>query len=159
MSEGKGDYTMDDMTLREMRNKEYQRKYGMEMRRRWSEAGLCITCGKNAPEIGFKVCTECLTKQSKQARARRRARQNASKPVPEDKAWIVSDKTCRGCQYFGYLSGTGGTKACNYTLLTGRVRHEPCATCEVKTTGRRLRRAVTLPAPNGDWVKELNTRK
>ena len=150
---------MDDMTLREMRRKEYNREYSKEMYRRRLAAGLCTSCGKNTPEPGFKTCAECLKEQSKKARAKTRAKRIMPKPPEEDKTWIVSDKTCRGCKYFGYLNGSTGLKACNYTWLTGRIRHEPCATCEVKTTGRRARKTPTLPVNNGDWVKELNTKK
>ena len=52
--------------------------------------------------------------------------------------WLVSARACKGCMYYGYLAH-GGTMCCNYTYMTGRIRHNKPSQCEVKTLGKRPR--------------------
>ena len=52
--------------------------------------------------------------------------------------WLVSDASCRGCKYYGNLSKSGsGTKCCDYTYYTGKVRRNKPKKCEVKVKGAR----------------------
>lgn len=55
--------------------------------------------------------------------------------------WLVNDKYCKGCKWYGYLSFSGihGTRCCDYTYLTGLIRHNPPKKCEVKQIGKRPR--------------------
>ena len=54
--------------------------------------------------------------------------------------WLVSDKYCKGCKYYGWLSPSGyRTRCCDYTYYTGEIRQNPPKTCEVKAKGRRPR--------------------
>lgn len=55
----------------------------------------------------------------------------------EMEKWLVSDKTCKGCMYYGRIGGHSGKRCCDYTYLTGRFRKNPPATCEVKKKGIR----------------------
>lgn len=56
--------------------------------------------------------------------------------------WLVSDKYCKGCKYYGYLSNGGhvGVRCCDYTYYTNKIRHNPPKTCEVKQKGKRPRK-------------------
>lgn len=60
-----------------------------------------------------------------------------------DKEWLVSDKACKGCKYYGFL---GAARWCMYTYDTGRIRQNPPGKCEVKSCGRRLaeRRDISI---------------
>lgn len=57
--------------------------------------------------------------------------------------FIVSDQTCKGCYYYGYLSGVA-CKDCEYTCITGKLRPagETPANCSVKLVRRRLHRKM-----------------
>ena len=47
--------------------------------------------------------------------------------------WLVSRECCGDCQYYGTLGGgQTGTRCCNYTVVTGRIRKKPPKSCEVK---------------------------
>lgn len=54
--------------------------------------------------------------------------------------WIVNEKYCEGCKYYGYLSNkkTGG-RCCDYTYRTGKARQNPPKSCEAKEIGPRIR--------------------
>ena len=55
----------------------------------------------------------------------------------DDNEWIVSDKYCKGCKWYGSLcSGSSGIPCCDYTFYTGRIRENPPKTCEVKEAGK-----------------------
>ena len=56
--------------------------------------------------------------------------------------WLVSNKTCKGCMYYGYLA-TYCDRCCDYTYLTGKVRHNPPSSCEVKEIGKRPRKHLS----------------
>lgn len=58
--------------------------------------------------------------------------------MSDEKDWLVSDKTCKGCKYYGYLSPHqhSGMRCCNYTYYTGKVRTDMPKACTVKTKGR-----------------------
>lgn len=47
--------------------------------------------------------------------------------------WLVSDKTCKGCKYYGSLGWNHTNRCCDYTYITGRFRENKPAECEVKT--------------------------
>lgn len=51
--------------------------------------------------------------------------------------WLVKDKYCKGCMYYGRLSYAGSDRCCDYTYITGKVRYNPPCDCEVKKKGRR----------------------
>lgn len=53
------------------------------------------------------------------------------------KKWLVKDKYCKGCKYYGHLTPGNSGRCCDYTYLTGRFRENPPATCEVRETGKR----------------------
>ena len=49
------------------------------------------------------------------------------------KEWLVSDKTCKGCKYYGCLApGHKTQRCCDYTFTTGKIRQNKPAECEVK---------------------------
>ena len=51
--------------------------------------------------------------------------------------WLVSDETCKGCIYYGYLSRSGrGNRCCDYTYITERIRPGIPKDCTVKMKGR-----------------------
>jgi len=57
--------------------------------------------------------------------------------MSNEEEWLVSDKTCKGCKYYGYLSHTGrGTRCCDYTYYTGRIREDMPRDCTVKKRGK-----------------------
>ena len=58
-----------------------------------------------------------------------------------DNEWLVSDASCKGCQYYGYLNQyrTKENHCCLYTYFTGKARKNPPGRCEVKVLGKRLR--------------------
>lgn len=44
----------------------------------------------------------------------------------KNELWLVSRECCGDCQYYGTLGGgQTGTRCCNYTVVTGRVRKKP----------------------------------
>lgn len=50
--------------------------------------------------------------------------------------WLVSDKTCKGCIFYGVLApGYNSGRCCDYTFITNKVRHNKPAECEVKVEG------------------------
>lgn len=56
--------------------------------------------------------------------------------MAKEEDWLVSDKYCAGCMWYGRLSsGTTAARCCDYTFYTGRIRENPPKTCEVKETG------------------------
>ena len=59
--------------------------------------------------------------------------------MKNEKEWLVSDKTCKGCMYYSRLAAAGkdSPRCCDYTYLTGKVRQNPPRTCEVKQKGKR----------------------
>lgn len=51
----------------------------------------------------------------------------------KNELWLVSRECCGDCQYYGTLGGgQTGTRCCNYTVVTGRIRKKPPKSCEVK---------------------------
>lgn len=59
----------------------------------------------------------------------------------KEEDWLVKDQYCKGCKWYGFLSSSNsaGVRCCDYTYLTGRIRHNPPKTCEVKERGKRPR--------------------
>lgn len=56
--------------------------------------------------------------------------------MSNEEDWLVSNKTCKGCMYYGYLSRSGrGIRCCDYTNVTGRIRQEMPKDCKVKKIG------------------------
>lgn len=56
------------------------------------------------------------------------------------KEWLVSDKTCKGCKYYGFMTpGNRGVRCCDYTFITGRIRRNKPAACEVKVLRKGLK--------------------
>ncbi len=53
--------------------------------------------------------------------------------------WLVSDQTCKGCKYYGYISPghKAAGRCCDYNYITGRFRENKPSECEVKVLGRR----------------------
>ena len=133
--------------------------------RRLKAAGICTACGKAKATEGHTLCEGC--KERKRINSKRwreknprkkkssgqgawksawketiRAEKFVPKEAPESenvKQWLVSDKTCAGCKYYGWLGSMSkrGVRMCEYTWLTGRMKEEPCATCDVKVIGKR----------------------
>lgn len=44
--------------------------------------------------------------------------------------WMVQGKYCKGCRYYGDISGRH--KCCDYTYLTGKLRRGDTAHCKVR---------------------------
>jgi hypothetical protein len=63
----------------------------------------------------------------------------AEHELTKEEDWLVSDKACKGCKYYGTLSHSGGIRCCDYTYFTGRIRKNPPKSCEVKKKGPRPR--------------------
>lgn len=57
--------------------------------------------------------------------------------MTKEEDWLVSDKYCKGCKYYGTLAKSGGIRCCDYTYYTGSIRQNPPKTCEVKVNGKR----------------------
>lgn len=55
------------------------------------------------------------------------------------KEWLVSDKTCKGCKYYGNLTpgNRHGGRCCDYTFITGKLRKNKPAECEVKVLSEK----------------------
>lgn len=70
----------------------------------------------------------------------------------KEEDWLVKDKYCKGCKYYGYLSHSGksGIRCCDYTYYTGRIRENLPKHCEVKVKGKR---------PVGDRSTDLLSEK
>ena len=60
--------------------------------------------------------------------------------MSDEKDWLVSDKTCKGCKYYRWLSSHSGSKCCDYTYITGQIRTEKPKDCTVKKKGRLIAR-------------------
>lgn len=68
------------------------------------------------------------------------------KPVSEmvqrmkdaESEYLARDETCKGCRYYGRLESGNGVRCCDYTFITGLIKHNPPASCEVKEIGPRL---------------------
>lgn len=58
--------------------------------------------------------------------------------MPDEKEWLVSNKTCKGCKYYGTLSWSDHTKWCMYTCHTGKVRTDKPKDCTVKEKGKTI---------------------
>lgn len=58
--------------------------------------------------------------------------------MKDEKEWLVSDKTCKGCKYYGYLSVSGRVKACLYSVYEKGVRTEKPKDCKHKKMGRMV---------------------
>lgn len=60
------------------------------------------------------------------------------------KDYLVSDRYCTGCIYYGYLSPSArmGGRCCDYTYCTGRIRQGTTRNCHVKTLPEN-----TIPQP------------
>lgn len=56
--------------------------------------------------------------------------------MKDEKEWLVSDKTCKGCRYYGWLSESSKTRACLLTCYTGEIRKEKPKDCKHKKLGR-----------------------
>lgn len=59
--------------------------------------------------------------------------------MTEEEKWLVNDKYCKGCKYYGRISAshTKACPCCDYTYITGRIRQNPPESCEVKQKGKR----------------------
>ena len=57
--------------------------------------------------------------------------------MTKEEDWLVSDKYCKGCKFYGYLSHSGSTRCCDYTFLTDKIRKNIPKKCEVKEKGPR----------------------
>ena len=59
--------------------------------------------------------------------------------MTEEEKWLVSDKYCKGCKYYGRISAssTKSCLCCDYTYITGKIRENPPESCEVKEKGKR----------------------
>lgn len=58
--------------------------------------------------------------------------------MKDEKEWLVSDATCKGCQYYGWLSASAQIRACMYTCYTGKIRTDKPKDCTVKRRGKLL---------------------
>ena len=58
--------------------------------------------------------------------------------MKDEKEWLVSNATCRGCKYYGMLSWSSHEKWCMYTYHTGKIRTDKPKDCTVKEIGKRL---------------------
>ena len=72
-----------------------------------------------------------------------------------DNLWIAQDKYCKGCLYYGHLSSHAGTRCCDYTYRTGKIRKNPPCRCEVKKISKKPRvfnstTGLILPKPKND---------
>lgn len=56
--------------------------------------------------------------------------------MKDEKEWLVSDKTCKGCRYYKYFDPSSKTKACMITCYTGIIRTEKPKDCTHKKPGR-----------------------
>lgn len=59
--------------------------------------------------------------------------------MTKEEDWLVSDKYCKGCIYYGTLSHSGNIRCCDYTDYTWKIRQNPPKTCEVKVKGKKPR--------------------
>lgn len=75
----------------------------------------------------------------------------------QEEDWLVSPAYCSGCKYYATLSRSNkdGIKCCDYTCETGRLRHNPPKTCDVKEIGKRKRRKVGITISKRER-KEVN---
>ena len=57
--------------------------------------------------------------------------------MENESEWLVSDATCKGYKYYDYISRSGrGAMCCDYTGITGKIRHEKPKDCTVKELGK-----------------------
>lgn len=59
--------------------------------------------------------------------------------MTKEEDWLVSDKYCKGCKYYGTLSHSSHIRCCDYTAIKRRIRQNPPQYCEVKEKGKRER--------------------
>lgn len=54
--------------------------------------------------------------------------------------WLVSDRHCAGCIYYGYLAASAHQfgRCCDYTLKTGHLRQGVTAECRVRKTEQQV---------------------
>lgn len=83
-----------------------------------------------------------------------RRRADGPKPVREmvarlreaEESNLVRAETCRGCRYYGYLDGWAGARCCDYTVITGKIKHNPPGTCEVRQLKPRAQQQAETEA-------------
>lgn len=72
--------------------------------------------------------------------------------------FIVSDETCKGCLFYGQMTGLGSrTMCCDYTYLTGKFKPEgeTCAECSVKNVRKRRHHEFSF---HGEKYRERKAR-
>lgn len=57
--------------------------------------------------------------------------------MTEEEKWLVNDKYCKECKYYGWINRSGVCRCCDYTYLTGKIRKNPPASCEVRVKGKK----------------------
>ena len=58
--------------------------------------------------------------------------------MTDEKEWLVSDKTCKGCVHYGMFDWSGKIKYCAYTSNTGKIRTDKPKDCTVKQLGKHV---------------------
>lgn len=56
--------------------------------------------------------------------------------MKNEKEWLVSDKTCKGCMYYGWFDWSSKTRYCMYTSITNKIRTDKPKDCTVKQIGK-----------------------
>mgnify|MGYP003294783012 CR=1 FL=1 len=74
--------------------------------------------------------------------------------MTEEEKWLVNDKYCKGCKYYGTLSFSTKTRCCDYTYYTGRIRENMPKHCEVKEKGRKPKGNTST-----SWLSEKGMRE
>lgn len=75
--------------------------------------------------------------------------------------YVVSDKTCEGCRYYGWLSSRGSLRMCTYAYVTGKVRPkgETCEECSVKELGLLARPITAFDEARLESLRRYNAKK
>lgn len=79
--------------------------------------------------------------------------------MKDEKEWLVSDKTCKGCMYYGWFNASSKTRACLITCYTGIIRKEKPKDCKHKKYGKppeyvdELRKHRISPKQQKDGAK------
>ena len=77
---------------------EYNREYARRIRKKRSESGLCVCCGKNPPEKGKHICAACSEYRRQHNRLRYRRLKEAGLCIRCGKAPPRPGKTlCFDC--------------------------------------------------------------
>lgn len=56
--------------------------------------------------------------------------------MKDEKEWLVSDETCKGCMYYGMFYASSKVKACLYSVYEKGVRTEKPKDCTHKKLGK-----------------------